>query len=320
MRVSELIHVENPWHSRLRWLAVFIVLFVGIVVASFGALDRIRTYSLPTGGIQLNTQYTQYLVGEPVSFTIKNGFNSPISIVTSCPSEPISVYRSVGKQWVRIHDTTAAINCSVMPETLQIPAAGSSTMSLADWPQLFSTAGTYRIALQVQYSNALPYVDFAVMSAPAPYVATAPNPSSVYLSQIASTPGSGFTKQSTPPRTNPSTTTTTTPTPTPATTAVPPTSRTAQTITLYVNSAGNYAEPTSVSMHTGDTLKIVYEAPYGNEVRTSFAQTAGRPAAIGPMTVDSEFRSTVLVLSSAGHWNFKADDHNGNSGSLVVLP
>ncbi len=313
MRVSELIHVEDPWHSRLRWLAVFVVLFVGIVFASFVALDRIRTYSLPTGGIQLSTRYTQYLVGEPVSLTIKNGFNSPISIITSCPSGPFAVYRSVNNKWVRIHDTISATNCSALPGTLQLPAAGSSTLSLSDWSQLFATAGSYRIALHVQYTNALPYVDFEVMTPPAPYVAKAPVPTPVQSPQIASTPRSGTTTQSTPLPTSPSST------PTPASTPTPSTSRPPQTITLYVNSAGNYLT-TNISMYVGDTLKIMYQAPYGDEVITSFSPIAGTTTTIGSMKVDSEFRSTSRVLSSAGHWTFKAVDHNGNSGSLVVLP
>lgn len=322
MRVSELIHVENPWRSRFRWMVVFTVLFMGIIFASFIALDHIRTYSLPTGGVQLHMQYSQYLVGEAISFNIKNDFNSSISIVTSCPSEPVSIYQSVAKHWVRIHDTTAATNCSTMTNIMQIPAAGSSTVSLANWPHLFLTAGTYRIALQVQYSNALPYTDFVVMTPPAPFVAKALNTISSNTShQVAYADNDSITAQSTTtsntqnqnPNPNPNQNPPTTPTSLP-----PPTSRTPQTITLYTDSAGNYAT-TNINMYIGDTLKIVYQAPYGNEVRTHFTPTTTTTGAIGSMTVDSEFKSISQILSSAGSWVFRADDHNGNSGSLVVF-
>ncbi|MEO8105218.1 MAG: hypothetical protein ABI602_02675 [Candidatus Saccharibacteria bacterium] len=309
MSVSELIHVESPWQSRFRWLVVFVVLFAAIVLSSFVALNRIRTYSLPTGGVQLNTQYSQYLVGEPVNLTIKNGFNSPISIVTSCPSEPLAVYRSVNNQWVRIHDMTSSSNCPATSGTLLIPAAESKTVSLANWPKLFSTAGSYRIALQVQYSNALPYVDFMVMTPPPPYVAKAPSATSVHSPSVSTIFGDSTATQTTNKKSA---------TPLPTATQPSP-SRTPQTITLNVNSAGNYS-PTSLSLHTGDTLKIIYLAPIGNEVRTHFTPTAGTTATISSMTVDSEFRSRSLVLSSAGHWTFRADDHSGNSGSLAVSP
>ncbi len=296
MRASELGHVQDPWRSRLRWLGVFIVLLVCIVFASFVALDRVRTYSLPTGGVQLSMQYSQYLVGEPVSFTIKNGFNSPISIATSCPSEPVAVYRMAGKQWLRIHDTATATLCSEPSGTMQIPAAGISTVSLANWPHLFATPGTYRIALQVEYSNTLPYVDFSVINPPLPYVAPAPTEDATL--QNNSVPSSSRSANTSLPSSS---------------------SRTPQTITLYVNSAGNYSL-SDISIHSGDTLRIVYQPAGENEVITSFTPTGGTSASIRPITVDQENRTVSRVMSAAGSWTFQATDHNGNSGNLVVSP
>jgi hypothetical protein len=84
------------------------------------------------------------------------------------------------------------------------------------------------------------------------------------------------------------------------------------THTINVTSAGNY-DTTSISIHVGDSLKFVYTPPYGAEVRTQFT-----PAGISSVTIDKDITTRTVTISSAGTWTFKAADHNGNQGTLIV--
>jgi hypothetical protein len=318
---GELLHAENPWQSRLRWLGVYAVLTLAVLGGSYAMVSRIRTYSLPTGGVQLSVPYSTYITGETVSFTVKNNFNSAIYINNGCPSEPLSVYRFENNAWVRIHATTALTNCASQERTVKVPANSAMTATFANWPTLFASPGKYRLVMQVQYYNALPYQDFEVITPPAPFVASKSS------SAVATaTPGSssatssgGSTKTGS---TNNNTTSTTTATPsgtnpTPTPTPAPAPASNPQTYTLYVNSAGNYAT-TTFNLNVGDSIKIIYQKPYSNEVRTHFTPINGTTTAVSSLTVDSEFTSGTRLFSSAGSWSFKADDHNGNSGTIVV--
>ena len=303
---KELLHAANPWRVRLTWVAIYLVLMSATLGTLYIMLERVRTFSLPTGGVELSVPYSTYLVGETVSFTVKNDFNSPIYVNNSCPSEPLSVYRQVNGSWLRIHDTTAISNCATQDRTVMIPPNSSMTATFANWPHLFDTPGNYRVVMMVQYYNALPYQDFQVIAKPTPALATTP-PITKHTSQTThqddneGQTSSPVTSSATLPNTTPSQTT-----------------YTPQTYTLNVTSAGIYS-PTSFSMHAGDSLKIVYTAPYTNEVITRFTPTGSTSTSVSSVTVDSEFHSRSRTFPSVGTWSFKAEDHNGNTGTISVL-
>lgn len=84
------------------------------------------------------------------------------------------------------------------------------------------------------------------------------------------------------------------------------------TYTVNVTSAGNYS-PTSLTLNSGDSIKFVYTPPISNEVVTRFT-----PSTISSLTLDSEFTNRTKVFSSPGTWTFKADNHNGNTGTVTV--
>lgn len=87
----------------------------------------------------------------------------------------------------------------------------------------------------------------------------------------------------------------------------------ATTYTLNVTSAGVYS-PTSLSLRTGDKVRIVYTPPYGAEVITVFTPTPPTQT-----TVDSSVHSRTVTFSTAGTWTFTAKDHAGsNTGTITV--
>lgn len=163
----ELHYVQHPWRGRLMWLITYVALMISILIGLYLLVGRARTYSLPTGSVELSTPYSKYLVGEIVSFTVKNNFNAPVQVDNGCPGEPLSVYRLENKRWVRIHDTTDKENCEGQSRNVTIPANRSLTATFALWPHLFDKPGTYRIAMQVEYYNAVPYQQFEVIKKPA---------------------------------------------------------------------------------------------------------------------------------------------------------
>jgi len=171
---QELHHVQNPWHSRFIWLLVYIGLLASAIIVLVLMVGRVRTYSLPAGSVELRVPYSKYLVGEVISFTVKNNFNSPIQVTNSCPAEPLSVYRLEGKTWVRIHQNIDIRDCADDERNVTIPANRSMTATFARWNKLFATPGTYRVVAQVQYYNALPYQQFEVMREPAATQQTPP--------------------------------------------------------------------------------------------------------------------------------------------------
>lgn len=293
---SELTYMEHPWRSRLAWAAVYVVLALVVLVGSYIYLNRIRTYSVPNGQVELRVLHTRYLLGEPISFTLKNSFNSPIYAVNRCPQEPLGVYKYVNTSWVRIH-ANADKDCTTQDRKVTIPANSAITVSLAPWQALFSEAGKYRLVVFVEYYNALPYQDIEVVTKPQPKIVTLPPDTKTSTS--GSTSGQ-ITAQDLPQ-----------PQPQPE-----PESRTPVNYTVHVTSNGTY-DNTSLSLLAGDTLTLVYNPPVGDEVRTRFTAQNGSPA-VASVTLDHDVKSRTITFSTTGTWTFRADDHNSNTGTITV--
>lgn len=163
---SELHHVLHPKRSRRFWIVFYLILICVVGFAFYRAADRIQLHSLPTGSVQLNIPYAKYLVGEAISFSIENRFNSAIYVTNDCPNEPLAVYRKEGERWVRLHDKTSIDECPNQERQVIIPANSTVNGSFAPWKNLFNKPGTYRIVAHVEYYNALPYQELEVIEPP----------------------------------------------------------------------------------------------------------------------------------------------------------
>lgn len=190
---GELLYAHSRWRFRVYW-TVFYFILIGLCVAGGLLLaGRIRTSNVPVGEVQLSIPYSTYVVGEAITFTLKNGFNAPIYITNDCPNEPLNVYKWQVNSWKRLHDTAPPQTCTGEARQVRVPAGGSISGTFAPWRNLFSTPGKYRVVAEVEYYNALPYQDITIIAKP-----RLPNSSSPTTETTPIQPSSGQTPSSIP--------------------------------------------------------------------------------------------------------------------------
>lgn len=184
-----------PFKTRIKWgllyLAVFCIFMSGLYIAA----NKIKTHTLPVGQIELTVPYSQYLVGEVVSFSLKNNYNSPVYITNNCPSEPLAVYRLEEGVWKRQHETTSKNNCPNQERQVSIPANGVVHGTFEPWRNLFSKPGKYRVVAFVEFYNYLPFQDFEIITPPAKFVAQKTSSTSSQGTQKTQTPSSSTPSQ-----------------------------------------------------------------------------------------------------------------------------
>lgn len=163
---GELRYAHSKFASRIWWLLFYLVVLTALIVGALKLLDNIKTRNLPAGQIQLSIPYSKYALSDTITFTIKNGYNSPVYLVNDCPSEPLNVYRQENGSWVRIHDTASLSDCPTEGRQIEVPASGQVNGSFAPWHNLFNVPGKYRVVAYVEYYDALPYQDFEVVADP----------------------------------------------------------------------------------------------------------------------------------------------------------
>ncbi len=169
-RTSELTTIrERNKRKRLAgWVLLYLLIILGFIFVMYWQTKRINTLNFASGVMQLTTSKTKYTVGDTVAYTLKNGLSQPITLVNSCPKEPLYVYSWTNNSWTRIHDTAKVSACSGEPKQQIIAPGGSYTQSLANWPNLFNKPGIYRIVGLASNYTALPYADFQVVAKPVP--------------------------------------------------------------------------------------------------------------------------------------------------------
>lgn len=181
------LHSEDHKTRRLVGWIVFYSLMIGAVI--FGlmlASSRIRTQTLPVGQIKLSIAHSEFLLGEPITFTIINDFNSTAYVMNRCPTEPLNVYKKEGETWVRIRDETISGGCSDDQRKVGVAPNSTLTSNFDAWPNLFVKPGKYRIVAMVEHSNDLPYQDFEIIAKPVVPVTSSPTTQPTSTSQATS--------------------------------------------------------------------------------------------------------------------------------------
>lgn len=163
---SELHHMRHPRNMVVFWIGLYTLLAIIAVFAVHKITERVRLHTIPSGSVELTIPYSKYVVGEVVSFSVKNSFNSPIYVSNNCPEEPLTVYRKIDVQWVRIHDQTTTDKCPSQARQIEVPANGVVNGSFEPWQNLFHEPGRYRVVLFVEYYNTLPYQEFEIIAQP----------------------------------------------------------------------------------------------------------------------------------------------------------
>ncbi len=175
---GELLYSHSKSKIRIFWTSFYVVLLLISIFGIYLVTSRIRTHTIPNGQVELTIPYSKYLVGETISFQLKNDYNSPIYLSNNCPSEPLAVYRLDNDQWIRQHDTASIEECPNQNRQISIPANGTVNSSFAPWRNLFSKPGKYRVVAFVEYYNELPYQEFEIIAKPQPQESSTANPSS----------------------------------------------------------------------------------------------------------------------------------------------
>jgi hypothetical protein len=307
---GELFHTLYPKRTKIDWTVFYIALIFVVFGLIYVAADHIKTHGVVTGNIVLSTPYSKYLLGENVSFSLTNKYNTAIYVTNQCPAEPVAVYYQESGKWVREHDTASIKDCPSENRQVSVPANSTVTVNLAPWHNLFTRVGHYRLVSVIDGYSTLPYIDFEIVSPP-PVIAAVTNPTSSSATQNSSNHGENDDSSTRGPSSTPSSTPST-----PAKTP-PATKPAAKTVTVHVTSSGNY-DTTSITLNTGDSILFVYSPPIASEVRTHFSNIAPTTTSLSSVTLDSEFTTRTKTFSTAGKWSFKADDHSGNTGILTV--
>lgn len=159
---NELYHSKNPLKLSLFWIAVYVLIAIFIFSGVNLASTQIRTHTLPIGTISLKIPYSKYMVGETISFSIINNYNSSIYILNNCPSEPLAVYRQENGVWVRQHDQAVEESCPSEQRQVSVAPGDRADGNFNAWPNLFSQPGKYRVVAFVEYYNSLPYQDIKI--------------------------------------------------------------------------------------------------------------------------------------------------------------
>lgn len=158
--------VKHVQRTRRHWVVFYIALAIlALIVLALWA-QSLQSYRNPTGSMSLHVPYSTYLVGEPITFTLKNEYDTTIYIPNHCPSEPLAVYKLSGDDWERIHATTSEDNCPSADRTIAIEPGEQQSGSYAKWASLFKKPGTYRIPAVVDYFGVVSYQDFKVITPP----------------------------------------------------------------------------------------------------------------------------------------------------------
>lgn len=183
------------------------LLLCGFAFGVYKFAEGIESYTLPAGSIELNSEYSSYVVGEPVKVSIKNNLNTTIYIKNECPNEPLNVYRWENEKWTAITEKTSASSCTNKQREIGIKPNSTQIVSYEPWNKLFAVPGKYRVLAAVGGFRSFPYIDFVVIAPVEPK--PIPVPSSVPSQQNAPA-NNGSTNQTpvptpapTPPTTTP---------------------------------------------------------------------------------------------------------------------
>lgn len=283
---GELHHALHPRRTYAMWALFYGCIFVGLIAGFSIVASRIKTYSLPTGALQLHIPYKTYLVGEPITFTLINQYNSAIYITNNCPREPLAVYKQQDNHWVRIHANTSSANCLGGDRQVRVAAGGEQSGSYSNWPELFAQPGKYRVVAYVEYFNAAPYQDFEVITRPAKPSAQNTPTLPTATSRTTTNSAAGNTTTSIPTAT-PTQTTATTPTSittTPTQTTLPSKTVSVSTgsinvtyssTTIYVQSIVPRAGCTYEGGRSGSKVEVTFKCS-GSETQVTLQLSNGQ--------------------------------------------
>ncbi len=176
MSSAQAVYVKHRTRRIVLTVLFYILLFVAFLFVMYQQANKVNTLEFASGQIELTTSKTKYTVGDTITYTIKNGLNTPITLLFDCPNQPFHVYQWTNNQWVAMTAKAKQSACSNLPNQVKLAPNASLTKNYSAWPKLFNKPGIYRIVAYANNYTALPYADFQVVDKPTP----APAPVVIY--------------------------------------------------------------------------------------------------------------------------------------------
>jgi len=167
----------------------YVVLILGVLVLAWIVYSSHRGIELPYGKINLKMSKQKYQPNDEVSFSVTNNLPDTVYVANNCPNEPFAIFKWQTNSWARIHDKVKSQDslCYKQPRNVPIPANSTVTYHFSDWENLFSSPGVYRVAMEVDHYNQIPYQDFAILE-PAPVQSAPVNSTPIYTAPTQNTP------------------------------------------------------------------------------------------------------------------------------------
>ena len=172
----------------LRFHLFWVLFYMLLVGSAFAYASHLYVQydrdQLPNGTIELVTDKEQYQLGEEIEFTVHNHFPTTVYITNHCPNEPLHVFRWVDEAWLQLHDIATSENsaCYGQERNVAISSESSRSYTFNDWPNLFTEPGVYRIAMEVDHYNDIPFQDFVILE-PQEVVQVKEEPTYIYRQQ-----------------------------------------------------------------------------------------------------------------------------------------
>lgn len=125
---------KNPRIKRLiEWIIFYVLVIVTFLMFIYMQAKDVNTLGFTTGQIDLTTSKSKYTVSDSISYTITNNLASSIVIDSSCPSEPLHIYKWDNSTWTRIHDTASITACGAIPTQQSLVPGTSVTRTFDAW-------------------------------------------------------------------------------------------------------------------------------------------------------------------------------------------
>ncbi len=163
MSSAQAVYAKHRTRRIILTILFYVILFIAFLLLMYQQANKVNTLEFAAGQIQLTTSKTKYTVGDTVTYTIKNGLNTPITLLFDCPNQPFHVYQWTNNQWVSMTAKAKPSACTNQPKQVKLAPNATLTKNYSAWSSLFNKPGIYRIVAYANNYTSLPYADFQVV-------------------------------------------------------------------------------------------------------------------------------------------------------------
>ena len=166
MRLNRELRTRNMViRFHLLWVLFYVILIVGVGIFGWQLYREHDEDQFPSGAIELKVGKDKYQLNEEITFEVRNNFPTTIYVTNNCPEEPLNIFRWKDEKWIQIHDKIQSKDSECYKQPRRIAIAPNSVLEyhFKDWPNLFNKPGVYRLVMDIDHYDDLPFQDFVVL-------------------------------------------------------------------------------------------------------------------------------------------------------------